>query len=201
MLPVSIAVEGLSDVGVVRAILRECGAETHLIVGRSGKNRLLGNLAGYNASAQRQPWLVLLDLNGDFTCAPAARARWLPLPSAQMCFRIAVTEVEAWLLADREQMARFLGVSESLIPTDPEALTDPKQETINLARKSRKREIREGLVPRMGSGASIGPTYASDISLFAESTWRPDVAAVNAPSLNRCLERLAALVARLTQTT
>jgi hypothetical protein len=64
---------------------------------------------------------------------------------------------------------------------------------VNLARKSRKRTIREGLVPAPGSGANVGPTYASDLRNFAKEAWRPAVASRRAPSLDRCLTRAAEL--------
>lgn len=55
-----------------------------------------------------------------------------------MCFRIAVREVEAWLLADAEQAAGFLAVPLARIPAEPETLPDPKATLIALAGRSRK---------------------------------------------------------------
>jgi hypothetical protein len=106
---------------------------------------------------------------------------------------------EAWLLADAEKIAEFLGISKTLVPLNPEHLQDPKGTIITLARRSRKRDIRKGLAPRPNSGASVGPTYASDIREFARSQWRPLVAAQYAPSLQRCLERVRELAAALNE--
>ncbi len=64
----------------------------------------------------------------------------MPDPAPYMCFRVAVREVEAWLLADREQIARFLSIARSRVPQSPETLDNPKQRLVELARHSRRRE-------------------------------------------------------------
>jgi hypothetical protein len=93
-----------------------------------------------------------------------------------MCFRVAVRETEAWLLADRERLARFLGISTSRIPLDPEAMDDPKSLMVDLARHSRRREIREDMIPRSGSGRNVGPAYVSRLIEFvAEKKLTPDI--------------------------
>ena len=196
MLSVTVAIEGASDEGVARSLLREVGVGHHIFTGRSGKSSLLKKLKSYNAAAQHMPWLVLVDLDDDFPCAPAAVEAWLNGDGlgAQMCLRVAVTEMEAWLLADADAIASFLGVNRSLIPLDPDGLPDPKGTIINLARRSTRRAVREGLVPRDGSGASVGPTYVSDINGFAEGRWRPQVARAASPSLDRALRALDRLV-------
>lgn len=194
---VTVAIEGMSDEGAVRAILRECGLSVSMIQGRGGKDSLLKKLTAYNKAARFSPWFVLVDLDTVNSCVVDSVAKWLPSPADYMVFRVAVTELESWLLADAERVAEFLGVAHSVIPKNPDRLRDPKQEIINLARKSRKREIREGLVPRPGSGTSIGPTYASDIREFGQTFWRPRIAARESPSLARCLERVEELAARL----
>lgn len=192
----TVAVEGISDEGLAGALLEYVGVETYTFTGRSGKSQLLKKLGSYNEAAKHIPWLVLVDLDADFPCAPEALEHWLEgiAISSHMCLRVAVTEMESWLLADPETLASFLAVSPSLIPGDPDTIEDPKGVIVNLARRSRRREIRDGLVPRPKSGRSIGPTYASDVSGFALDTWRPDVARTNSPSLDRCLRSLRALV-------
>lgn len=189
---VTAVVEGVSDEGVVRAVFASVGLEVGALLGGTGKGAILKRLDGYNRAADWAPWFVLVDLDDDFDgCAVEARQAWLPAPSPGMCFRIAVREVEAWLLADAVRAAAFLGVSRDVIPADPDDLPDPKQALVNLARRSRRRSVQEGLVPRPQSGALVGPTYVSDVSAFAASSWRPHVAAQASPSLARCLDQLA----------
>lgn len=188
-----VGVEGFSDQGVVTAILRECGGATPKFFGMRGKQDLLKRLTSYNEAARWSPWLVLVDLDNE-PCVASARSAWLASPSEYMCFRIAVREAEAWLLADREKAAEFLAVSVARIPPDPDLLPDPKRKIVDLARSSRSRAVRHDLVPSATSGASVGPAYPAEIRRYAETLWRPTVAAESSPSLARCLRRVRALV-------
>ena len=142
MAPLSIVfsatVEGTTDEAVLRRVVEHLGATLGPVYGKTGKASLLRQLHSYNQAAQFWPWIVLVDLDQDAECAPPARAQWLPDPAARMCFRIAVREVESWLLADRETLADFLGIALSRVPTNPENLDDPKAVLVNLARSSRR---------------------------------------------------------------
>jgi hypothetical protein len=113
-----------------------------------------------------------------------------------MCFRVAVRTIEAWLLADRERLAQLLGVNVAWLPTDPDYLDDPKRELINLARRSRRRAVRDDLVPRQGSGRSVGPLYTTRMIEFLQDEtagWRLDQALRASDSLARCVIRLRSL--------
>lgn len=191
---VSAAVEGVVDEAVVRALLISAGIKPGPVYGKQGKSHLRQKIQGYNNAAQRLPWVVLIDLDRDYECAPLLRDAWLPQPAPLLCFRVAVHAVEAWLLADAQRFATFLGVPRSKLFTDPEKLADPKTEVVNLARSSKRRPIREDMVPREGSGRQVGPAYSSRLIEFASFFWRPSIAARQADSLNRainCLKRLA----------
>src|SRR5437899_1532862 len=105
MATVTIATEGSTDVGVLRRLLHFTGHEVgpvHGLVGKGGINR---NIAGYNNAARFAPWLVVRDLDNDAACPAALVANLLPQPAAFMRFRIAVREIEAWLIADAEALA------------------------------------------------------------------------------------------------
>lgn len=177
---VSAGVEGLVDEAVVRHLILEVGGRPHAVYGRNGKEHLRRQVQGYNHAARRQPWVVLVDLNAEAECAPPLVEDWVPDPAPHLCFRVAVREVEAWLLADAERMARFLSVPPARVPREPESLADPKRSLVDLARASRRRDIREDMVPRPASGRPIGPAYTSRLIEFArdpEAGWRPGVAA------------------------
>jgi hypothetical protein len=194
---VTAAVEGDVDEAVLRRVLKHVGLGLGPVHGREGKQKLLRRLNGYNNAARFAPWVVLVDLNGDCPCAPTCVQAWLPAPSQHMCFRVAVRAVEAWLLADRDRIANSLRLSSRLVPQSPDNLVRPKTEVINLARQSRSRAIREELVPREGSGRSVGPLYTARLIEFVEDEaagWRPDQAAVRSDSLRRCIERLRSFV-------
>ncbi|HSB11921.1 MAG TPA: hypothetical protein VLM38_20715 [Blastocatellia bacterium] len=187
---VSAAVEGPLDEAVVRRLIDEVGASVGPVYGRKGKGHLLQRINGYNAAARYSPWMVLVDLDNDADCAPPFRATWLATASPNMCFRVAVREVETWLFADRDRIAHFLSVAKSRIPQDPEAEGDPKDVIVRLANRSRRRDIREDMVPRRGSGRSVGPAYTSRLIEYIQdksSGWRPQVAASHSESLRRCI--------------
>jgi hypothetical protein len=191
---ISAAVEGIVDEAVARALILFAGATPGALYGKQGKPFLQQRIAGYNAAAHHAPWIVVVDLDRDHDCAPSLRSCWVPKPARYLCFRVAVRAVEAWLLADSEQIATFLAVARNRIPANPEALDDPKASMVALARASHRREIREDIVAREGSGREVGPAYASRLIEFASSWWRPAVAAKEAESLRRaidCLRRLA----------
>lgn len=161
--------------------------------GKNGKPFLKDRIDGYNSAARHAPWVVLIDLDTEEDCAPPIRATWLPHPVPQMCFRVAVRAVEAWLMADAEALARFLRIARGRIAADPESLERPKQAMVNLARQSRSGDIRQDLVPRESSGRTEGPAYTSRLIEYATDLWRPDVAEARADSLRRtvaCLRRL-----------
>jgi len=191
---ISAAVEGIGDEAVVRKLIAHVDAAPGDVYGKQGKSFLRQRIAGYNNAAQRMPWIVLVDLDSDEDCAPPLRDARLPQPAPYLCFRVAVREVEAWLLADAERLASFLRVARTRLPSDPERVDDPKAAMVNLARASRRRDIREDMVPRPGSGRQVGPASSSRLIEFASAHWRPEVAAAKADSLKRAirsLERLA----------
>lgn len=195
--PVFVAVEGLVDEAVARRLILHVGAEPAAVFGKKGKPDLLKKLNGYNNAARNTPWLVLIDLDGDADCASALRSRCLSDPAPFLCFRIAVRQVEAWLLADAETLARYLGVSRASIPSEPERLDNSKLEMVRLAGKSRNRAVRLDMTPRPESGRPVGPAYASRLMEYATRDWRPEIAARRADSLRRaiaCLRRLIELV-------
>jgi hypothetical protein len=110
-----------------------------------------------------------------------------------MLFRIVVQELESWLIADRGNLADFLRVDIAFVPTDPEQLDDPKRELINIARHSKRKEIRSAIVPEAGSTAQVGKLYNSEMMRFIATRWDVQIARTNAPSLNQCLLALEAL--------
>jgi hypothetical protein len=193
---ITAAVEGITDEAVIRAVAAIVGLEVTAVYGKYGKVNLREKLPAYNYAAVYSPWVVLTDLDDDAECAPPLKQKLLPRPAPQMCFRIAVREVESWVLADSERVASFFAVRKSQVPVDPELVPSPKQSLVNLVRRSTRRAIREDMVPREGSGRSVGPAYASRLIEFVSDRrkgWRCHVAARRADSLRRCIECLKRL--------
>ena len=182
--------EGDTDVPIVERLLEFVGLQLGTVYGLRGKNWIDARLRNYNRAALYGRWFVLRDLNGDADCAPSLIRTVLPEPATGMCFRVAVRTAESWLLADRQSAAKFLGVGVSTIPNEPDSLPNPKQTLVNLARRSRRRAIREDMVPVRGTSSRVGPGYSSRIIEFATNLWRPGIAVERSPSLSRCVAAL-----------
>jgi len=197
MIVVSAAVEGRVDEALVKRLISEAGGIPGGVYGRNGKLPLRARINAYNSSARFRPWIVIVDLNHEADCAPDLCRAWLPTRSLKLCFRVAVREAEAWLLADRERISKFLSISKARIPLNPELEENPKQMMVNLAAHSRRRNIREDMVPRPGSGGDVGPAYTSRLIEFISAPqggWRPDIASTYSESLKRCIECLRRLI-------
>jgi hypothetical protein len=189
-LSVNIAVEGDLDEAVLKKILTSVDIEVVSVYGKQGKDNLRINIQRYNQAAQHGKWVILVDLNNDAECPPPFIDLWLPARSQNLQLRVAVRAVEAWLLAQRNEIARFLSVPEQRIPVYPENEEKPKATLINVARHSRNKTIREDIIPSAGSTASQGRGYTTRMIEFTMKYWNPERAASNAPSLARSMNSL-----------
>jgi hypothetical protein len=197
LVEVNYAGEGPTDRAVARKLILLAGARPGADYATRrgaapGKDRLDRKLDAYNAAARHAPWLVLRD--GDGECAVSLRAKLLPNPSCGMRLRIVVPTVEAWLIADRDALAAFLGIRAATLPTHPEQHADLKAALVQAAADSRNREIRSDFMPATRSGRREGPGYATQLMAFIESDWSPQRAVSAAPSLGRAMARLREVV-------
>ena len=190
------AVEGDLDEAVLRRSALHLGMELGNVYGRQGKSHLESSIGGYNEAAKRWPWTVLVDLDESHLCPAELRSAWLPNEAPFMCLRVAVRQVEAWLLADTSSAAALLGVKRSLLPADPDSEPDAKRTFVELADKSTRGNIREALVPPEGARRKVGPLYNAILRAFVASRWNPEEAASRSDSFNRCLGALDALRGR-----
>lgn len=194
-IPVHLLVEGVLDEVVGRRIVADLGGVPGVVYGKRGFGYIRSKIAGFNRGAVHVPMLALVDfMDTRAECPPSAAREWLPKPEAKMVFRLAVPEIEGWLLADRKGVASFLGVPIDKVPLDPEGLSDPKQTLVNLARRSRRNTLREALVPHPGTSAVEGPRYTSELAKFVSNDWDLEAAREVSPSLRTCLERLGGVV-------
>jgi hypothetical protein len=167
--------------------------ERDFVVDRSiiarGFGNIKANIQRYRTACKAVPHIVLTDLDAA-ECAPAFLAKWnatnLPV---ELLLRVAVREVESWLIADQVGLAQFIGVPANRFPAKPDEAADPKQVLINVARNGRTRVARE-IVPEAGSKASIGPLYNNHLIQFARTHWDVDGAAQNSLSLSKAILRL-----------
>lgn len=195
MANINYACEGTVDAAIAERLIRHAGGNVGLARPAFGKGKLDPLLGKYlNAARQNMKWLILRDLDRDADCGPTLRAQLLRSETPCLCFRVAIREAESWLLADRRSMADFLRVSEAAMPTSPDELSDPKQVLVNLARRSRKKDIQEAIVPHPSSGRPDGPEYVSWMAHFARSHWNVAIASQGSPSLARAVRRIQELV-------
>lgn len=191
-----VAVEDELSAAVMHRLIQTTGRK--FVISRTfnarGCGRLKADMGKFRSASHVLPHVVLTDLD-QYPCPPALLEDWqaTALPP-RLLLRIAVREVEAWLLADREGIANFLGVAKNKVPQDPEAEADPKRTLINLARRSRRQRLAIEMVPETGSSAPIGPLYNVRLSEFVNTHWDVENARAVSPSLDRALSRLASFM-------
>lgn len=190
---VSIVVEGISDAAVLRRLCSGAGLRVGTEHVTGGKAKLDQRLGGYNNAARFAPWIVLRDLDHDAPCASALLEALLPQRAEGMHVRVPIRSVESWLLADQGGFAKFFGVAAKLVPHAPDSLDRPKRTVVDLARRSTRRTVREGVAPAAGTSAQVGPEYTAHVIEFSMKSWDPDRAAANSDSLRRCLAALRRL--------
>ena len=175
------------------------GAQILRTVGLMGKDDLRKRLPSLNTIASYEgPALALTDLDSPERCPAELVASWTQniRRSPNLVVRVAVLEVEAWIIADRVNFARWLGISESVMPRAPEEVDDPKRALVQLARRSRNRTLRDGLVRDLGNGLlRPGPDYNPELRDFVNRRWDPEAARLAAPSLSRAIRRVSDLTA------
>lgn len=191
--PVTVAVEGPTDGAVAARLLAHVGLAAGPVHICGGKHKLDLRLTGFSHAARHAPWFVLRDLDRDAACAPELLATRQFQAREQLCFRIAMRAVEAWLLSDANGMAQFLHVGVGRVSSAPDTLLDPKAELVRLAGLSRRRDLRLDLTPAAGTSARVGPAYTARIIELASGIWDPERAMANSPSLVRCLQALGKL--------
>ncbi|MEA2061884.1 MAG: hypothetical protein U9P10_15580 [Thermodesulfobacteriota bacterium] len=137
---------------------------------------------------------ILTDL--DTAECPCALIRdWFSIPQgtpvnlpSQCIFRVAVKEVESWILADHAAWAEYIGISATNFTNYPDQLDNPKEYLLNVIRRKGKAKIHREMLPK--GAAHIGPKYNDVLCDFVESSWTPERAAKNSPSLDRALRAL-----------
>ena len=187
---ITVAVEGVIDEAVVHRLMGHVGARLGPVFGKSGKSALYERMSGYVHAAEFSPWLIVVDLDHDFRCAADLRRGWVSSEPAQLCFRVAVREIEAWLMGDYELLARFMAIPKGRLPKEPDTEENPKRKLVDLAQHSRQSAIKADFVPRPGSGREVGPGYTARLMDFAQRHWRPGVADQRSTSLARAVRSL-----------
>lgn len=157
-----------------------------------GITKLVPALERYAQQARHvQPVLCIADTDGQ--CAVNLLTSWLPTPAHEhFLLRLAVTEAESWLMADRDGFSRELAVPLNKLPQRPDDEADPKRLLLTLAKKSKKRLIRDEVVSH-SDPSKPGSGYNLHLCAFARMHWNAHCAAQTSPSLARAMTRLETL--------
>lgn len=183
----NVVVEDDLSLAVLEKIIFEANRQYLIsqVYGKRGCNYIDQKIAGFNNAAKGVPFIVLRDLDS-WECPPILINHIFPYHiHPNLLLRIAVKELETWLLADKKGISKYLGIRRNEIPFDVEKIDKPKEFLIKLARKSRNRIIREDLVPNAGSTAKQGRGYNSRLSIFVRDRWNVKKAVENSDSLRR----------------
>jgi hypothetical protein len=192
-IPLSLVFEDALTESLALKILRTIPTEyaTQTIYNRGGNGYIKRTINGFNNGAKGMPYLVGTDLD-KYACPSALINDWLKHPKHHnLLIRVAVREAEAWVLADGNAFAEFIGVGASNVPVDVEALPDPKAALIGLVRRSRRKQLRDDICPPPHSTSKIGPNYNARLGGFVSDIWNPAVARLRSRSLDRAMNRLA----------
>ena len=163
-----------------------------------GSDKLRANVPRFIDIAQREKIIILTDLDNT-VCAPQLLSDWLPRDTRlqQLCLRVAVKASESWVLADHEAMFNFFGKKPALLsnlPTNPDALDSPKARLLELAARYAPKEIKDDILPRQGTRASVGIGYNQQLSACIMNHWSADRASQHSDSLMRARRAIKVLI-------
>lgn len=158
-----------------------------------GFGNIKANTSKYIKASRVLPHIILTDLD-HHTCAKSLFVDWGLVNIPPCClFRIAVKEVEAWILSDRSGIANFLDIQINRIPSYPEQEQDPKEALLNLAKTTRRRGLSAELVSNSSAGLMIGPLYNFRLCEFVANSWNVEAARQNSNSLSKAVLRISEL--------
>ncbi|MCX8020097.1 MAG: hypothetical protein N2747_06340 [Chitinophagaceae bacterium] len=158
-------------------------------LGLKGIDYIRKKIKSFNDASQFVPHIIIADLD-TYKCPKQLISEWIRFNFYENClFQIAVKEVEAWLLADTISFSNFFGINPKEIKNPTDEIDDPKQFIIKLAKKSKRKKVKD-IIP-FGSGKQ-GPGYNSILSDFIINKWSPEAASENNRSLHRAIQKLKA---------
>jgi hypothetical protein len=163
-----------------------------LRIRRNGSGYLKSNIKKFCELARRDPLLLITDLDNE-TCSKALVSKWLAsrAPPDGLIFRVAVREVEAWLLADHIGMQNLLSKGAKKLYSNTEDIADPKRFLLECARLA-PRDVRSDLLVEKRAIASQGLGYNQRMGEFVRNVWDPSRASMHSDSLRRTINRMRA---------
>jgi len=196
---IHVIAEGYMETIAAARLIDFCGHTLGTVYDQRGCANIRKNAVKYHHLATGNSGvLVLTDFrDAGAVCVPAALQKYiwdnLPNPPRSFLCRFAVNELESWMLADSQGLAKFFGIAEARMPIQPENEALPKKNLVNLASVSPKIRICNGIAPPPGHKSSVGPGYTYLMREFINFFWNIEAAMRRAPSLEHCVRRLREL--------
>jgi hypothetical protein len=189
---VILAVEDSLSEAVSTKILEGLDIDISQRLGFQGKGYLQNKALSLNQTALGFPVFMLVDQDTPSQCPPQLAQEWTKgRRSAKFFLRVAVMEVESWVMADRGAFADFLSIPLHKVPEDTDVIPKPKEFLVNLARLSKKTRLRQEIVPLPGATSKVGTEYNSRLGEFVHNCWNVNRAASASASLQRTLAQLS----------
>jgi len=188
---ITLAVEDALSEAVVRKMLDQSKNNYQVMncLSKGGYGYLKKKINAFNQAAKATPFFVLTDQ--DRGCPPEKIRNWLKHKlNPNLIFRIAVMEVESWVMAHRQAFAQFASLPVQRIPHNTDAIKNPKESLLAIVSKSRSKRLKDAIVPKRGSTAQIGPDYNAQLSQFIRTSWDVYEAKNSSESLERAFSRI-----------
>ncbi|OIP99185.1 MAG: hypothetical protein AUK35_07725 [Zetaproteobacteria bacterium CG2_30_46_52] len=196
MIPIGIATEDELSEAVVEKVILGVSADfdTSIKLRKGGNGYLRSNIKKFNNWAANCPVVVLTDLDAA-PCPVSLLSSWLTTPkNSGLVFRVAVREVESWLLADADGISSYLKINTSIIPKNPESLENPKRELLGVVSKSKDRNLKADILPASKNSTSrVGLGYNFRLVEFVNKSWDYRRAALQSDSLRRFILNVEAV--------
>ena len=138
VMQITVAVEDLLSESVAHRLLRDYAPNLQptRTEGLTGYGQLKARFTSFSKMAHyREPVLLITDLDNPKSCPLALIQEWRQRLPAEpnLLFRVAVVEIESWLIADRPGISQWLSIADWHVPRRPETLLHPKESLVGLA--------------------------------------------------------------------
>lgn len=203
MKDVYIAGEDEATKAVIIRLLRDYAPSLHVVGELPARgSQVKTKISNYNRLAGSIPVILLTDLDNE-PCGPISKNKLLGaiVQEPKFVINIAVDEVEAWLMADRDGFARYFGIPINQMPIStiqkmsgckplPEISVSVKSSwlfTHSLMQNSTNAEKKAQVAVSPTDKNSKGKEYNTAVVPFIQNVWNPEVARAASDSLNRMI--------------
>ena len=135
--------EDLLTASVIKRLVNEFNDKITITqeINAHGFGKIKRDILKYNNAAKNKPFLIITDLDKK-ECAVSLIEDWFnnTEKEPELIFRVAVKEIDAWILADKKGIAKTLNISPDIIPSEPEKIDNPKELLMQLAKKIKKQK-------------------------------------------------------------